>query len=253
MTRYIDIGSKTSIKLLEKVSDFIVNNEAQDWIDSYAAMQRNRLAIDIDLIQEHNIQKEQSILECGCAPFLLTAAMTSLGYNVRGLDIHPENFKNTISHFNLAVSKCDFEVEKIPFDDEFFDVIIFNEVFEHLRINLIFTMTEVLRVLKKDGILFLSTPNLKSILGIYNFLFRDQAHSCMGGIYSQYKFLETVGCTGHVREYTEREVSDFLHLIGFTKVDCIYRGPNRPKVAQSLMKLLDPKLRTFFTIIATKK
>ncbi len=253
MTRYIDLGTKTSIKLLEEVSDFIVNNETQNWIESYATMQRNRLAIDIDLIKENNIQQEHSILECGCAPFLLTAAMTSLGYNIRGLDLYPEHFAKTISHFNLAVSKCDFEVEKIPFDDEFFDVVIFNEVFEHLRINPIFTMSEVLRVLKKGGILFLSTPNLKSILGIYNFLFRDQAHSCMGGIYSQYKFLETVGCTGHVREYTEREVSDFLNSIGFTKLDCIYRGPNRTRTSQILMKLLHPKLRTFFTIIATKK
>ena len=129
MTRYIDTGTKSSIKLLEEVSDFIVNNETQDWIESYATMQRNRLAIDIDLIEENNIQKEHSILECGCAPFLLTAAMTSLGYNVRGLDLYPEKFAKTIDHFNLAVSKCDFEIEKIPFDDEFFDVIIFIQSF----------------------------------------------------------------------------------------------------------------------------
>lgn len=252
MTRYIDIGTKSSIKLLEEVGHFIVDNEAENWIESYASIQRNRLAIDIDLI-EKNLKKDNLILECGSAPFLLTAAVSKLGYDIRGLDLYPEKFEKTISHFNLSVSKCDFEIEEIPFDNEFFDVIIFNEVFEHLRINPIFTMSEVLRVLKKGGILFLSTPNLKSILGIYNFLFRDQAYSCLGGIYPQYKFLETVGCTGHIREYTEREVSDFLSTIGFTKLDCIYRGPNRPKMAQILMKFLDPKLRTFFTIIATKK
>ena len=52
---------------------------------------------------------------------------------------------------------------------------LFNEVFEHLRINLVFTMTEVHRVLEPNGVLMLSTSNPTSWKGWwYHFSFKGR-------------------------------------------------------------------------------
>ncbi|MDB6011656.1 MAG: hypothetical protein JWL65_3906 [Gammaproteobacteria bacterium] len=103
----------------------------------------------------------------------------------------------------------------VTFADESFDVVVFHELFEHLRINPVFTLTEVLWVIKPNGILTPSTPNLRSLDGIRNFLFRDRAFSCAPSIYLEYEKLQTIGHTGHVREYTWTEVVEFLQTIGF--------------------------------------
>ncbi len=50
-----------------------------------------------------------------------------------------------------------YDGENIPFSDETFDVIISTEVFEHL-FNLDNTLSEIQRVLKKDGKLFFTCP-----------------------------------------------------------------------------------------------
>ena len=57
-----------------------------------------------------------------------------------------------------------------PVPDDSYDLVLFNEVFEHLRLDLVFTMTEVRRVLKNDGTLLLSTPNHRSLVGIWTLL-----------------------------------------------------------------------------------
>ena len=64
------------------------------------------------------------------------------------MDINPDRSKHFIEKYNLDVKKCDIENEKIPFENDWFDFILFNEIFEHLRIDPIYTLREVNRVLK---------------------------------------------------------------------------------------------------------
>lgn len=143
------------------------------------------------------------------------------------------------------------ETEKLPFDDGSFDAVVFNELLEHLRINPIFTLSEVLRVMKPDGILTLSTPNLRSLDGVRNFLLHDRAFSCTAGIYFEYKKLETIGHMGHVREYTRTEVVEFLQTVGFTVTAVIYRGGYRHPLKRSLIGLM-PSFSPFVSYIARK-
>lgn len=133
-----------------------------DWIRAYADNHRNRLAEDVDILRRYT-GSAKSILEVGSAPLFLTIALKRAGYDVCGLDLAPENYSSLVEEHQLDIRKVDIERERIPFPDDSFDVVLFNEVFEHLRIDLIFTMSELKRVLKPGGRLFLSTPNHRSL------------------------------------------------------------------------------------------
>jgi SAM-dependent methyltransferase len=167
------------------------------------------------------------------------------------VDVKPERFAKAVASLGLDVTRCDVETETVPFAAETFDAILFNEIFEHLRINPIFTLGEVHRVLRPGGTLLLSTPNLRSFRGIRNLLLRNQGHAVSAGVYRQYEKLETLGHMGHVREYTTREVSEFLARIGFRADKVLYRG-GHGRGFVGLAERLAPSLRPFFTLVAVK-
>jgi SAM-dependent methyltransferase len=53
------------------------------------------------------------------------------------------------------------ESTSLPFEDEFFDVVLSNHVIEHVgaRLDQLTHLREIARVLKKDGVTYLATPN----------------------------------------------------------------------------------------------
>ena len=226
------------------------NAQLSDWHGNYLVNHKRRLSHDFDIINRE-ISKSQSILEFGSIPLLLTAALKSCGYRVTGCDIAPERYASTIEALGLTVVKCNIETETLPFADESFDAVVFNELFEHLRINPVFTLAEVLRIMRPNGVLTLSTPNLRSLDGVRNFLLRDRAYSCTASIYHEYKKLETIGHMGHVREYTRTEVVEFLETIGFEVTAVIYRGEYQNLLKRAAIRVI-PNLSPFVSYVARK-
>ncbi len=220
------------------------------WFHGYRQEHLARLAADLAIIRRH-VEPTAHLLECGAVPLLMTAALSSLDYQVTAVDIAPERFSKAIATLGLDVRRCDIESEPTPFADASFDAVLFNELFEHLRIDPIFTMREVYRVLKPSGRLLLSTPNLRSFRGIRNLLVHSLGYASSAGVYSEYEKLETLGHMGHVREYTAREVSEFLSRIGFRVDTLVFRGGHGRGLVGLAERLL-PSFRPFVTLIATK-
>lgn len=221
-----------------------------EWHESYVKNHKLRIALDLDIVNEL-VAKDANILEFGSIPLLFTAAAAKSGYRVTGVDIGPDRYKNTLTELDIAVHKCDIETERLPFADATFDAIVFNELFEHLRINPIFTLSEAFRVLKPGGIMTLSSPNLRSLDGIYNYLIKNRSHSCAGDIFEEYKKIETLGHMGHVREYTTTEVTEFLNAIGFHVTHIIYRGRFNSNLKQLVARII-PSIRPFVSYVATR-
>lgn len=242
--------SDTSFELLDRVAARIRPDERRldAWFDGYYREHRTRFAGDLRLVERY-VARGGRILESGAIPLVMTAALSALEYDVTALDLRPERFAGAIAQLGLNVARCDIENEPVPCADGVFDAVLFSEVFEHLRINPVFTMREVRRVLKPGGLLLLSTPNLRSWRGVRNFLVHNRAHTTEGGVYAQYEKLETVGHMGHVREYTTREVADFLTAVGFRVETLIYRG-GYGRGATGFAEWLMPSLRPFFTVVA---
>ncbi|MCK9591784.1 MAG: methyltransferase domain-containing protein [Methanoregula sp.] len=104
-----------------------------------------------------------------------------------------------------------FNVEKdvFPYEPESFDIVICCEILEHLLEDPTHMLCEAHRVLKKGGVLILTTPNVKSLANTIKLVFGFNVY----GKYSGY------GPYGrHNREYLPSEVKTLLEKCGFSEV-----------------------------------
>lgn len=99
---------------------------------------------------------------------------------------------------DISFCAIDIDLEKLPFPDSTFDVILFTHVIEHLR-NPLFVASEIRRVLKQDGIIYLETPNWISTL-VPSFGFCRKLHN-------PFNFYDD---PTHVRPWTKQGVFEFL-------------------------------------------
>lgn len=199
---------------IESLLNDFDNNSFYDWNYNYLFSNKKRYQYEFG-----------KILEIGSAPCHLTYLLKRKKYPVVGLDINPERFKDFIKKKDLHVVKCNIETEPLPFDDNEFGLILFNETFEHLRFNPIATLQEINRVLKPKGKLILSTPNLYSIRNVVNFLlgkgFDDP--------YKEFMKLYNIGHMGHVRVYSAKQVNTFLENTGFDCKKVLFKSYNKLK------------------------
>lgn len=99
------------------------------------------------------------VLEIGCGEGYGTYYLRDHVPGITGLDISEE----TVEHANSKYKdhKCQFSVfngEIIPFEDNHFDAIVSFQVIEHV-IDVEKYLKEIYRVIKKDGVFMLTTPN----------------------------------------------------------------------------------------------
>jgi len=76
---------------------------------------------------------------------------------------------NKMEKFDIIWIKTNLWEEKIPFEDDFFDIIIFNEVIEHI-FDCQNALDEIYRILKKWWKLFITTHNTFNIFMRLRFL-----------------------------------------------------------------------------------
>lgn len=221
--------------------------ELTSWAKSYAAGSADRIAVDLDLLKRF-APPGGRVIEMGSAPFLFTLAAQRMGYDVTGVDIDPSRFSGMIDAQGLRVLRSNFETERVQLPDGTADVIAFHEVFEHLRIDLIATFQEVFRLTRPGGVVLVSTPNLRSVRGIRNFIQRGKAYALTPSIYDEYDKLRRLGHMGHVREYTPAEVTEFLTRVGFEVESIIFRGLPGGRAARAVTRAM-PTLRPVMTVV----
>lgn len=102
-------------------------------------------------------------LDIGCGNGDDLAIVKSVSENaiLYGLDIDESHFAN-ITRFGIRAHKANLEINGLVFQNETFDLVIANQVFEHLK-NWVFVLSEIARVLKPGGLLIIGVPNLASL------------------------------------------------------------------------------------------
>jgi len=73
------------------------------------------------------------------------------------VDINPISIRN-IRKEGVKAKTIDVETEKLPYQNNFFDLVTCTEILEHL-VNLTLLLSELRRVLKKGGYVYATVPN----------------------------------------------------------------------------------------------
>lgn len=146
--------------------EYFENPNLSGYIDGY---QYEIYKAYFDNIAKFIVEKFQpeSVLDIGCAKGYLVKSFLDLGINAYGVDISAYAINNSLPEVRSRLKLCDIEQEKLPFNDDSFDVVIMTEVIEHLK-KIDFAMEEIKRVLKQNGIVYLTTPTPKEAIMLPN-------------------------------------------------------------------------------------
>jgi SAM-dependent methyltransferase len=101
------------------------------------------------------------VLEVGCAHGAYVALLGWAGYEAVGTEVSPAVAK--FAHETFGVRVLAGFVEKLPFEEGSFDVIVLNDVLEHLP-DPAATLTYCARLLSKGGFFVIQTPEYKEHL-----------------------------------------------------------------------------------------
>ncbi|MDF1498783.1 MAG: class I SAM-dependent methyltransferase [Patescibacteria group bacterium] len=126
----------------------------------------NELEIDTVLPFVNN----KKVLEVGCGTGLILQEINKYTFEAIGIDIS-DKMLDISKNKNLNVLNAD--VNKIPFPDEYFDVVYSFKVLAHIK-NIEVALKEMARVTKPNGKLFLEFYNPYSFKRLNNIFFKPK-------------------------------------------------------------------------------
>lgn len=107
-----------------------------------------------------HLKKQDIVLDLGCGNGQHTHKASAFVNNIIGVDYDQVSLDiaNKTARFKNATFKESNLEEKLPFNNSTFDKVMLLDVLEHLR-NRKQIIEEIKRVLKRNGLLFISVPN----------------------------------------------------------------------------------------------
>lgn len=142
------------------------------------------------------------ILDVGCGTGVNAKYFKEMGHDVFGIDISKVAIDNFVKT-GFDGMQCDI-LKGIPKEDNSFDLVFASEVIEHVE-DYEFFLSELRRVLKKDGLLVLSTIN--SAFWPFRIL------AVLG------KTLSEVQHPGHIRFFSKRTLAKSIKDAGFHSIN----------------------------------
>lgn len=138
------------------------------------------------LVKRFKIKSGSHILDAGCGKKDFLNAFENQNFLCFGVDLY--------NNGDNLIYECNFEIDKLPFKDNSFDIVFSKSVLEHLH-DPINYLTEIKRVLKPNGRLILLVPDWVSCLYLY---YQDFSHK---------------------QPYTKEAIDDLLNIVGFKNVE----------------------------------
>jgi methionine biosynthesis protein MetW len=211
----------------------------------------------LDLIANRiTSERKNRILDIGCGDgsFILKFRKDCETF---GVDISQSAVKMA-KETGISAYEVDVSSQRLPFQDEYFDIIYMGDVIEHLT-NPDHAIKEVTRVLKQNGFLVLSTPNLAYWLNRLLLLLGKQP------LFSEVSTAKTFGRgprsyhflpVGHLRLFTYEALREFLNYYHFNIVNVEGASyEDLPRILARIDKILSkiPSISSDIILIANKK
>lgn len=136
---------------------------------------------------------------CGSYPYFLINTDFKEKY---GID--PSLKLSDVKNKKLNLQVLDITGNGLPFANSYFDVVTMLAVFEHIKHDkLNFALSEIKRLLKKDGIFVITTPapwadKLLHFMSKFNLISKDEIHE-------------------HKHNYPKKKIESILQEVGFEK------------------------------------
>ncbi len=220
---------------------------------------RERIAI---ALMKKRWEPSLRFLDIGCGEgfFLSQVAQTLPEAELFGVDYSPYRLERAKKRHPFSFSRCNLE-ESVPFADGEFHMVYSGEVIEHLY-NPDLMLQEIHRVLKTNGTLIISTPNLLAwynrilvLFGIQPLFYETSTATSMIGVGPLRVLKKDTRPVGHVRLFHKRALVDLFHHHGFrieTIKGFVFEGfPGPLKMLDRIMALL-PSLASGFVVMARK-
>jgi SAM-dependent methyltransferase len=215
------------------------DDESKDFFRSYMLSNYPRIFKDADIIYKF-IPKESKILDIGSLPPLLPGMLKKEGYSdITVLDPNANLFDAYFKKLKVRFIAGDIlELNNSTMNEEY-DFVSICEVIEHLCGDMLHFLESISRLVKNDGYLLVTTPNLRSISGFFALGYFESglASKYNDTVKMQYDRFQQSGYLGHVREYTEQEIKDLFAEFGFKHIRSFYQTDYR-KQGNSLSNLI---------------
>jgi SAM-dependent methyltransferase len=172
----------------------------------------------------HRIKNTERILELGCGAGDSFRRLRSLSSTaeLHGIDImEPDQIEET-----MVYHKLDLNRDRLPYDDNFFDAILFTHVIEHLQSPWQLS-GEIQRVLKPGGVIYVETPNWTSML-VPSFGIEREQHN-------PFNFFDD---PTHIRPWTKHSLYEFVSGACGLNVEKVSTVRNWPRIPFDVLKML---------------
>jgi SAM-dependent methyltransferase len=164
--------------------------------------QERRLA----MINQYAPLAGRRILDTGCGLGMYVRAFRQFSDEVYGIDIDADKIAEASREWpNLRVAPA----EQLPFEDQFFDVVLSHEVWEHVGDDRA-AAREAVRVLKPGGRLVIFAPNRLYFFETHGFYWRGEYHFGNVPLINWLPDGLRHRLAPHVRAYTGRQLRALL-------------------------------------------
>ena len=128
----------------------------------------------IELLKEH-LRPELNVIDLAAGEGAFSVKLKEIGLNVTAVDLDEKNWK--VEDIDLLPANLDSEFSaKLIEDKEKFDLAVAIEIIEHLE-NPFQFVRECSKILKKNGLLLLTSPNVESVFSRILFLMTGRLYS----------------------------------------------------------------------------
>jgi SAM-dependent methyltransferase len=215
-TPQVPLPDGLSLAEVEKtLRSWSVNGEPVGHLDGYVTDSKLRFLYTWGLVR-HDTGR---CLELGANPYFTTWLLDTYTdleltlanyYGERGQARETVSWlppgATTRAEAERACALFNVEEDEFPYPDDSFDIVLFCEMIEHMLMDPLATLRQIHRVLRPNGVLILTTPNVARIENVLRMLHGTN-------IYDPYSGYGPYG--RHNREYTRHELHRLLDFAGF--------------------------------------